>query len=222
MYSDKDIQRLYDKKYFSSRKKPSLWERRAEYLVEKFQPKKVLDIGSSWGDFVKALNDKHVDAYGIEGADYAISQVDPSIKNKIFKVNFNSDRFPFEDNTFDIITGFYVVEHIHNIKFFASELLRVLKDDGFIWFLTPNEDESGRNQYDVFTNKFENWKKIFEKENLDVKKFSPHEMLVLKGKLKKFHFYKLPISLQNIIKRIAYDYANYKSMKDTSFTLQKN
>jgi len=64
-------------------------------------------------------------------------------------------------------------------------------------------------------------KKIYEKYNFKVEKFSPHEMLTLLGKLGKFNFYKLPIQLQNIVKRIAYDIVNARSMKDTSFILQK-
>ena len=54
-----------------------------------------------------------------------------------------------------------------------------------------------------------------------VKKFSPHEMMALKGKLGKFKFYKFPKPIQNIIKRIAYDYSNMK-MNDASFILKKN
>ena len=46
-------------------------------------------------------------------------------------------------------------------------------------------------------------------------------MMALRGKLGKFKFYKFPQTFQNIIKRIAYDYANRK-MNDTSFILQKN
>ena len=63
-------------------------------------------------------------------------------------------------------------------------------------------------------------KKIFIKNNFKVKKFSPHEMMALKGKLRKYQFYKLPKQIQNPIKKIAYDYSN-KKMNDTSFILRK-
>ena len=221
MYDDDDLQKLYNEEYFLERKKPPLWKRRAEFIVDKFNPTKSLDLGSSWGNLVEYLVDNKVDAYGIEGSDYAISQVPNKIKNRIFKVNFNSDKFPFDDNTFDLITGFYVVEHVHNIDFFCDEVFRTLKPNGAIWFLTPNEGMEGRNEFDVFSNKFEEWKKIFEKHNFIVEKFSPHEMMVLKGKLKKFRFYKFPKPLQNIIKKMAYDFSNSTSMKDSSMILKK-
>ena len=220
MYDDEDLQKIYDRKYFSTRSRPPMWKRRAEFIVEKFHPKTVLDIGCAYGELTKALVDLGIEAYGIDGSEYAISNSDKSIRDKLFKVNLNSDKFPFEDKKFDVIGSFYSVEHIHNIDFFASELRRTLKDTGIAWFLTPNEAEEGRNETDVFTNKFEDWKKIFEKNNFNVTKFSPHEMMALTGKLGKFKFYKLPKLLQNCIKRVAYDYSN-KKMNDTSFILTK-
>ena len=220
MYDNEDLQKIYDRKYFSTRSRPSMWKRRAEFIVEKFHPKTVLDIGCAYGELTKALVDLGIEAYGIDGSEYAISNSDKSIRDKLFKVNLNSDKFPFEDKKFDVIGSFYSVEHIHNIDFFANELRRTLKDTGIAWFLTPNEDEEGRNETDVFTNKFEDWKTIFEKNNFKVTKFSPHEMMALTGKLGKFKFYKLPKPLQNCIKRVAYDYSN-KKMNDTSFILTK-
>ena len=198
-----------------------MWDRRAEFIIEKFHPKTVLDVGCAYGELVKALVDRGIDAYGIDGSDFAISKSDPQIRNRLFKVNLNSDKFPFEDKMFDVVGSFYSVEHIHNIDFFSAELRRTLKDSGIAWFLTPNEDEKGRNDRDVFTNTFEGWKKIFAARHFLVSEFSPHEMMGLKGKLGKFRFYKLPISLQNIIKKIAYNYAN-RRMNDTSFILSKS
>ncbi len=221
MYDDKDLQRLYDKNYFSTRSRPPMWIRRAEFIIEKFHPKTVLDVGCAYGELVKGFIDLGVEAYGIDGSEYAINNSDPSIRSKLFKVNLNSDRLPFDDKTFDFVGSFYSVEHIHNIDFFAKELQRTLKDNGVAWFLTPNEGLEQRNETDVFTNTFEEWKKIFEDRDFKVSKFSPHEMMALRGKLGKFKFYLWPKSLQNIIKKVAYDYSNRK-MKDASFILTKN
>ena len=95
---------------------------------------------------------------------YAVASVDASIKDKIFKVNLNSDKLPFDDKKFDVIGSFYSVEHIHNIDYFSSEIHRTLKDTGLGWFLTPNVGKEGRNHVDVFTNTFEVWEKNFYKK----------------------------------------------------------
>ena len=198
-----------------------MWQRRAEFIVEKFRPKTVLDVGCSYGELVKSLNELGVEAYGIDGSDYAISKADPSIKDKLFKVNFNTDKFPFDDKKFDLIGGFYSVEHVHNIEFFSNELKRTLQDDGKIWFLTPNEGIEGRNETDVFTNTFDEWNKIFSNFGFKVNAFNTHEMMAIKVKLGKYKFYKFPKTIQNIIKKVAYNYSNRK-MKDTSFIMTKN
>jgi ubiquinone/menaquinone biosynthesis C-methylase UbiE len=45
---------------------------------------------------------------------------------------------PFEDRVFDIITSFQVIEHIVDYNGYLSPLKRVLKEDGFALFTTPN------------------------------------------------------------------------------------
>ena len=97
MYDDKDLQKLYDEKYFANRSRPPMWVRRAEFIVEKFNPKTFLDIGCAYGELVKALHDLEVEAYGIDGSQYAVSKSASSIKENVFKVNLNSDPFPFDD-----------------------------------------------------------------------------------------------------------------------------
>ena len=44
MYDDKDLQRLYDEEYFANRSRPPMWVRRAEFIVEKFNPNAVFKL----------------------------------------------------------------------------------------------------------------------------------------------------------------------------------
>jgi SAM-dependent methyltransferase len=45
---------------------------------------------------------------------------------------------PFPDESFDVVTSFETLEHLHNRKGFLSELRRVLKFDGKLILSTPN------------------------------------------------------------------------------------
>ena len=45
MYDDKDLERLYDEKYFSTRSRVPMWIRRAEFIIEKFHPEAIISIG---------------------------------------------------------------------------------------------------------------------------------------------------------------------------------
>ena len=56
IYDDKDLQRLYNENYFSDRSRPPMWQRRAEFIQEKFNPKTALDVGCAYGELVKSLN----------------------------------------------------------------------------------------------------------------------------------------------------------------------
>jgi len=56
-YDDKDLQRLYDRNSFSTRSRPPMWIRRAEFTIEKFHPKYILDIGCAYKELIKGLTD---------------------------------------------------------------------------------------------------------------------------------------------------------------------
>lgn len=49
------------------------------------------------------------------------------------------DKYPFDDNMFDLIWSDYVFEHIHNPFNFLKEIYRVMKTGGSFFFRTPNK-----------------------------------------------------------------------------------
>lgn len=94
---------------------------------------KILDVGAGHGAFTKKLYDLN----------YDISACD------LFPENFRFDKieckkvditqkFPYPDNTFDLIIAIEVSEHILDHEVFFSELSRILKPDGQIYLSTPN------------------------------------------------------------------------------------
>lgn len=69
-------------------------------------------------------------------------------KNKInfSKVDLESEAIPFEDNFFDVVLSFHVIEHIKNSDNYLGEINRVLKKGGIFIVVTPD----WRKQYKTF------------------------------------------------------------------------
>lgn len=100
---------------------------------------KYLDIGCGNGKFCismgKLLNLKKDDIYGIdldnfsEQGDWGRSKYTDKFTFK--KIQYDQP-YPFEDNTFDLITIKMVLHHVKNYEFTLSEMARILKKDGLI------------------------------------------------------------------------------------------
>ncbi len=106
----------------------------AQYLVERFGIKegsKLLDVGCGRGDFLYGFTNCGIDAIGIDGA-----KTDD--KNMVGGIDFESDKFPFEDNSIDVIFSKSVLEHIHNPDSMMTECIRVLKPCGRIIAMVPD------------------------------------------------------------------------------------
>ena len=50
---------------------------------------------------------------------------------------YNGDYFPFDDNSFDCLVCFQVMEHVDNVDLFLAEIKRVLKPDGLLLASAP-------------------------------------------------------------------------------------
>ncbi|GGD22328.1 methyltransferase [Flavobacterium orientale] len=103
-------------------------------LVEFCSPEKglVLDIGAGTGDFLAAAKANHWKTYGIE----------PNEKAKGISKGkglcIAEDTAGFDDNFFDIITMWHVLEHVPNLEEKIAELKRIIKPTGTILIAVPN------------------------------------------------------------------------------------
>lgn len=87
----------------------------------------ILDFGCGDGDTVLALKE---DGYNAYGCDILLSSnVDSALKetNRIRLINQNPYRIPFDDNTFDLVFSWQVLEHVNDYESVFSEFFRVLK-----------------------------------------------------------------------------------------------
>ena len=66
-------------------------------------------------------------------------------------LDFEKDKFDFDDNKFDLVISLAVLEHLKNPDIFLSESRRVLKNESFLFLSTPNWKYSKNIFYDDVT-----------------------------------------------------------------------
>ncbi len=96
---------------------------------------RLLDVGAATGHFLKAMQDKGWDVTGVEPDEGA---------RKRAKETFNLDVLPQEDlktlpaKSFDVVTLWHVLEHIHDLHGTLETLKGLLKDSGTLVVAVPN------------------------------------------------------------------------------------
>lgn len=117
------------------------WIHRERYLfilekiqeITKGEPLKILDIGCFPYHIGKVLEALGHTVYGI-------SSYHEPIKNKNIEVlNIEKEKFPYEDNFFDLVLFNEVIEHLPQSPVIPlREMYRVTKKGGFLMVTTPN------------------------------------------------------------------------------------
>jgi 2-polyprenyl-3-methyl-5-hydroxy-6-metoxy-1,4-benzoquinol methylase len=98
---------------------------------------RVLDIGSGFGFFLRALEDADYEPYGLEVSDYARERAREYTSAPVVTQTAER-RFPFEPEFFNAITMFDVIEHIEDYPAMLAECKRTLRPGGRILVMTPS------------------------------------------------------------------------------------
>ena len=145
---------IYEKEYFEGNKfisggyekylKQSVWrlEKATRQVNEishitKLNKANVLDIGSGYGYFRKALDNAGYIHEGIEVSSFAINMT-KKLYNFDTYLGTISDYNKKHQNKFDIITMWDIIEHICDYEKFLLDVYFALKQDGFAIIKTPN------------------------------------------------------------------------------------
>jgi 2-polyprenyl-3-methyl-5-hydroxy-6-metoxy-1,4-benzoquinol methylase len=136
----------YDKTYFSGfwrnyrgRKFHLLNNFRTWYILRRFKPRTVLDVGCGMGLLIESLGKRGVDIRGIDLSSYALSSVPVDLRSKCSLGNIASLDFP--DESFDVVVSVDVLEHLgrKEIQNAVRECLRVARN-GVYFEITVRED----------------------------------------------------------------------------------
>lgn len=118
------------------------------YLIKRFDIKKgskILDAGCGRGDFSEAFRNVGMDVVGID--------LNNNGNLSVYEVDFEKDRFPFEDNTFDYVISKSVLEHLNSPDLYVGQIYRVLKPNGKFILMTPEWDSCRYLFWDDYTHK---------------------------------------------------------------------
>ena len=100
--------------------------------------KKVLDIACGTGFGIGLLQTKAAFVTGVDVDPNAAKDAVKECGDNAAVLLGNGLDLPFADQTFDVITSFETLEHLHERTAFLAELHRLLRLDGVLLLSTPN------------------------------------------------------------------------------------
>ncbi|UTN05286.1 class I SAM-dependent methyltransferase [Flavobacterium bizetiae] len=139
---------------------------------------RILDIGAGTGDFLLTAKNDGWDTVGVEPSERA--------KNIAIQkgISFVNETSALENNSFDVITMWHVLEHVPNLELQIQELKRLLKPTGTLIVAVPNFKSYDAQHYQTFWAAYDVpihfWhfskkaiKSLFEKVDMKLEKVLP-------------------------------------------------
>jgi len=137
------------------------WRKRVVKLLQKEQPKSILDIATGTGDLVLEL--AKINADKIIGLDISPGMLEigkQKVKNKQLEDRIDmqlgdSEALPFDKETFDGVTIAFGVRNFENLELGLQEIFRVLKPNGALVVLETAVPQNRllRSLYSLYTQK---------------------------------------------------------------------
>lgn len=106
-----------------------------EHLIEvvpDLKARRVLDIGSGRGAFLRDCKKAGIDAWGVECSEEYLQKTEDLNVMKGYGENL-----PFADNSFDFVNLAQVLEHVQNPRKVVSEIHRILRPGGKAYMGVP-------------------------------------------------------------------------------------
>jgi len=111
------------------------------FLLPLVSGKKALDLGCGQGRGANLLADYAKEVVAVDISNEIISRNKKRYADKdnlIFR-EMNAEKLKLENDSFDIVISFEVIEHVDNPDIFLEEIKRVLKPFGLVFLTTPNK-----------------------------------------------------------------------------------
>jgi polysaccharide pyruvyl transferase CsaB len=140
-----DIRNYYNKRYHEKQEHTMRPEKSYDVFLDRLnvrKGKRLLDVACGTGYLVKASRDRGLDAFGID-ISFEASKVSRRVVGDDCILNCLGESLPFKRKTFDYISCIGSLEHFLDLNKGLQEIRRVLKDEGSVCIVVPNENFIG-------------------------------------------------------------------------------
>lgn len=136
--------------YYEWRKERALPAVRKVQQKKRLRDKTVLDIGCGFGSLSSLLHDKGAKVFATEVDTKKLHYAKKKLKHLgITFHEVHDETLPFEDEMFDVVMLFDVIEHVSDPQKMIQEVRRVTKKRGIIYVeFTPFYSVTGHHLYD--------------------------------------------------------------------------
>jgi 2-polyprenyl-3-methyl-5-hydroxy-6-metoxy-1,4-benzoquinol methylase len=136
--SSASIENFFTKLYSFVREFSVSWKRKK---VENMKnPGSVLDLGCGTGEFLFEMNQHGWNSFGLEPSLTASQFARDRLQLDVRTGTIGENALSQFDRTFDVITLWHVLEHVHHPNAALLQIRKILKDDGVLMIALPNAD----------------------------------------------------------------------------------
>ena len=136
-YFIEDYKNQYGKTYEEDEENLKRLAKNRLDIIKNIKPEgKILDLGSAMGFFLKEASLNGYETEGIEISEYAANYCVSNLNLNVHNISLLD--FEYKKKEYDIITAWYVLEHICDFEKLLKNILFSLKDDGIFAFAMPN------------------------------------------------------------------------------------
>ncbi len=141
-YSHEDQVRSFTQWLYQKIRKSSI-QRKVSLIDSLVKSGSLLDYGCGTGEFLQEAKRQDWNVRGIEPSDKARTQAITKLPTEILG---NLDELP-ELETYDVITLFHVLEHIHSLRKTVKKLVNHLKSNSYMIIAVPNPKSEDAKHY---------------------------------------------------------------------------
>ncbi len=134
-----ELVEFYDNNYERTEYFSSITIKRYNELLDGFEKYRktnnILDVGAGNGFFLEIAK---VRGWNVFGTELTKKSVETCEMKGVQMREGCLHNVGFDENQFDVITSFEVIEHVNNPKSLVKEMYRILRENGKVYITTPN------------------------------------------------------------------------------------